>query len=67
MDTQKLLEGVCELAPIINEGKKAFTESEDLKDTIIEWYGHHETKLESEKEGNGFFIWNPKKHKNENI
>jgi hypothetical protein len=61
MDTQKLLEGVCELAPIINEGKKAFTESEQLKDKIIEWYGHHGTKLESEIASKGFFIWNPAK------
>jgi len=61
MNTQKLLEGVCELAPIINEGKKAFTESEQLKDKIIEWYGHHGTKLESETDSKGFFIWNPTK------
>ena len=61
MNTQEILEGVVKLAPIINEGKKAFTESEELKDKIIEWYGHHGTKLQSEEDSKGFWIWNAEK------
>jgi len=61
MNTQELLDGLVKLAPIINEGKKAFTESEELKNKIIEWYANHGTKLMSKKGNLGFFIWNPEK------
>ena len=61
MNTQEILEGVVKLAPIINEGKKAFTESRELKDQIISWYGNHGTKLSSEEDSKGFWIWNAEK------
>lgn len=52
---------LIELAQVINKGEKAFTESEEIKNKMIVWYGNNGTKLISEKGSKGFFIWNPDK------
>ena len=55
------LKEITRCAEIINKGEKAFTDSEQVRNDIVKWYGQWGTKIESEKDSKGFWLWNPEK------
>lgn len=55
------LKEIVRCAEIINKGEKVFTDSEQVKNDIAKWYGQWGTKIESEKDSKGFWLWNPEK------
>lgn len=55
------LKEITRCAEIINKGEKTFTDSEQVKNDIVKWYGQWGTKIESEKDSKGFWLWNPEK------